>query len=148
MEIERFVWFGKDQTVTLSAGTTGGPPHGIWKRNDVVIESDDDDFTITFELDQSEEDFLVRVPYTSRLTSHGPTSGIFTYEVTNRLTPVLLFKSIIIDGMCLGSDGSIIIGRKNWKMNACMWVESVEGEILLQSFLRYLLSFTFIHTVV
>ena len=109
MEMERFVWFGEKQTVTLSAWTTGGPPHGIWKRNDVVIESDDPDFTITFELDQSEEDFLIRVPYTSRLTSHGPTSGIFTYEVTNRLTPVLLFRSITIDGMCLGSDESIII---------------------------------------
>ena len=107
MEIERFVWSGENQRVTLSAWTTGGPPHGSWKRNGVVIESDDPDFTITLELDQSEEDFLIRVPYTSRLSSHGHTSGIFTYVVTNRLTPVLLSKNITIDGMCLGSDGSI-----------------------------------------
>ena len=100
MEIESFVWFGEDQTVTLSAQTTGGPPHGIWKRNDVVIESDDRDFTITFELNKSRTDFLIRAPYTSRLTSHGPTQGIFTYEVTNRLTPRLFSKNIYIDGMC------------------------------------------------
>ena len=106
MELERGVWFGEDQTVTLSARTTGGPPSGVWKRNDVVVDSDDPDFTITFELDGSQKDYLIRVPYTSRLTSHGHTSGIFTYVVTNRLTPGLLSKSIAIDGMYLGSDGS------------------------------------------
>ena len=107
-ELESIVSSGEHQTMTLSARTVGGPPTGVWRRNDVVIESDDPDFTITFELDKSKEHFTSQVPYTSRLRSHGRTEGIFSYSVTNRVTPkVSLVENMIIEGMCTGSAGSI-----------------------------------------
>ena len=84
--------------MTLSAKTTGGPPKGVWLKGGSKIEQDDPNFSITFELDQSIEDFEHLCPYTSRLRSHGPTSAKFSYLVTNKLTRGFLVKGIAIEG--------------------------------------------------
>ena len=98
--MESFVWTGRNQTFTYSARTIGGPPNGVWRRNGVVIESDNLDFTITFELDKNDENFLYKLPYTSRLRANGPTEGVFTYTVTNRVTPrIFTDSSMLIEGI-------------------------------------------------
>ena len=98
LELESYVWTGRNQTMTLSAMTTGGPPSGVWRRDGVDIESDGLNITITFELDTSSEGFERLCPYTSRLRAHRPIGGLFSYLVTNRLTSRVLDDTIFIDG--------------------------------------------------